>query len=485
MDERSSTLLDRVRGRFDLALGDDELQDAGHWRLALLSWTRLVFVCATPLALALIVPDLIAEGRYDLLAVDFAFFVVMFALFFVRRSYHIQAIAISTVLYAMTALFFFTYGPSHARPAWMMISAVSLALFYGLRGAVLGTLASLAMLFGVYALADPSNHAWAAELAQPTSKRAIFFTNYIAMQAAACAAIGFLLDKLDESLARGREARAQLQAQHEALQAEQAHTHALELELEHSRRLDALGRLSAGLAHDLNNLLAPITMLTELTRERLEADEQSREDLGEVLQASARAGELCAEMLAFGRQIGPSDELVDLYVLAKEVVRQRQPTLPAGVELHCEAMRAVWVRGNEAALHRVLANLVANAIHACAKAGGRIEVRVREDRDHVYLEVDDEGVGIAPELLERVFDPFFTTRGRHGTGLGLATVRTIVDALEGEIAVESQVGAGTHFQITWPRVPEDDDVPQLPTNSVSAAHSVANAQDLRQPAHAC
>jgi signal transduction histidine kinase len=113
--------------------------------------------------------------------------------------------------------------------------------------------------------------------------------------------------------------------------------------------------------------------------------------------------------LAFDRQIGPVDQIVELRTLAEEVVRQRQASVPEQVELRLVADSDTRVRGNEAALHRVLSNLVGNAVHATRETGGVIEVRLTNTRTQLVLEVGNHGIGIPPELLVRIFDPSTST----------------------------------------------------------------------------
>jgi len=232
-----------------------------------------------------------------------------------------------------------------------------------------------------------------------------------------------------------------------------------------AERLEAVGRLAAGVAHDFNNLLTVIVGRADLLRQREDRPAPQR-SLAAILELSERAADLTSELLAVGqRETTLREELVlDHYLLAK---RDELGAL-AG-----ERVRVVFELGaaderlqvDPRHLDRILANLVTNARDAMPD-GGDLIVRTRrrgvaggttrqfddvEAADYLSVEVADTGIGMTAEVLDRLFDPFFTTKPRgRGIGLGLATVRGLVRQNGGQIVARSRAGAGTSFELLFP-----------------------------------
>lgn len=228
----------------------------------------------------------------------------------------------------------------------------------------------------------------------------------------------------------------------------------LEEQLRRSQALEAMGQLAGGVAHDFNNLLTAILGASELLLERAGDDAESRELAQEAVDACERAADLTRQLLAFSRHAVVQPTRLDL----NEVVRRMTPLLrrllSAKVRLETRlAPAAVPVRADASQLELVVVNLVVNARDAMPE-GGHITVSTRTlDERTVALSVEDEGLGIAPENIERIFLPFFTTkRAGLGTGIGLATVQRIVEQAGAEISVDSTPGSGTTFQVRFPRV---------------------------------
>ena len=214
-------------------------------------------------------------------------------------------------------------------------------------------------------------------------------------------------------------------------------------------RLASIGRLAAGLAHEIRNPLASMTGSIELLSDASGLRESERRLLGIVLREAERLDALVRDFLGFARPPSPEMASVDLVGLAEEalaVFRQGAEARALRVELLHEG--PVRVLGDARQLKQVLWNLLANAADATA-AGGRLGVRLGAEGGQAALEVKDSGSGIAPDDLGRIFDPFFTTKER-GTGLGLATVHRIVEAHGGRVAVQSELGRGSTFRVLLP-----------------------------------
>lgn len=242
----------------------------------------------------------------------------------------------------------------------------------------------------------------------------------------------------------------------------------LELELRHGQKMDAIGRLAGGVAHDFNNILTVIKSFGAFVLEDLREDDPKRDDMKEVLNASDRAVALVRQLLAFSRRQTANPQVVD----AAELVRAMLPMLGRlvgeSVALRFEADRGAWrTLIDPGGLEQIVVNLVVNARDAMPDGGAITltvgnasldeSVSMHEDRllprgDYVVLSVTDEGTGIAPEIRERIFEPFFTTKepGR-GTGLGLATCYGIAQQAGGAIVVYSEPEIGSTFRIYLPR----------------------------------
>lgn len=253
----------------------------------------------------------------------------------------------------------------------------------------------------------------------------------------------------------------------EARRAGEAERAKLAVQVQHVQRLESLGLLAGGVAHDLNNLLVPIRGNAELLRtdDRFEPDDR-RDMLGQIELASVQAGELCRQLLTYAGRSKPRNERIDLRALVEEMAPLLR-TSASGVGLHVVADEVPAVEGDRTQLGQVLMNLVLNAAEASDDSGGSIEVclEVREVtlpylRDtflhsdapagsYVVLRVSDQGKGMSRETMVRIFDPFFTTKD-NSRGLGMASVLGIVRAHRGAIKVESSPGNGTTFNVLFP-----------------------------------
>lgn len=231
----------------------------------------------------------------------------------------------------------------------------------------------------------------------------------------------------------------------------------------HAQKLEAMGRLAGGIAHDFSSLLTVIGVSIEMMAQRGPRDAEDREDIAQIQDAVTRASALSKQLLSFARRRSEDARRVDAAAALRAGEEMLSRLLGAHIELVVDA-------GDEEApihvdlqqLDQVLANLVVNARDAMPR-GGTITLRaaVRHDADSdrvVEISVSDTGQGIPPELRDRIFEPFFTTKPDGvGTGLGLSTVAGIVQHAGGRVAVESEVGKGSTFTLTFPRYGEEED----------------------------
>jgi PAS domain S-box-containing protein len=244
----------------------------------------------------------------------------------------------------------------------------------------------------------------------------------------------------------------------------------LEAQLLRTQRLESIGTLASGIAHDLNNILAPILMSASILRED-DLPEEVRETMLTTIESSAQRGaEIVKQVLTFAR--GSQGEWVPIQLshLLAEIQRFAQETFPKDIVILNDVSRDLWpVNGDATQIHQVLLNLCINARDAMPK-GGQLTLEaenfVMDDSyasmlegaqpgNYVLVKVSDTGCGIAPELAGRIFDPFFTTKeAGKGTGLGLSTVAGILKGHGGIISVNSAPGIGTTFEVYFPAVVE-------------------------------
>jgi PAS domain S-box-containing protein len=243
----------------------------------------------------------------------------------------------------------------------------------------------------------------------------------------------------------------------------------LEEQLRQSQKLEAVGRLAGGVAHDFSNMLTVIAGRAELLLLAIDRADPSYEHAEEILRSTEKAAALTRHMLAFSRRQVLPLRLLNLSGIVADLDRMLRRLIGEDVSVSFDlADDLAPVRADPSQMEQVVLNLVVNARDALPE-GGRIVLRtsnVSVDENearrhvdvtpgpHVLLEVEDDGVGIEPAALERIFDPFFTTKKR-GTGLGLSTVYGIVRQSGGYVAVESRPGAGARFRVCFPRASEE------------------------------
>jgi PAS domain S-box-containing protein len=248
-------------------------------------------------------------------------------------------------------------------------------------------------------------------------------------------------------------------------------------QLRRAQRMESLGTLAGGIAHDLNNILAPIVMASELLRE-----EPGDQELIRSLQTNARRGaDLVRQILNFARGAGGVKQSVDVSDVVQDIVRLTRETFPKSIwlETHVDP-RLSCVTGDPTQIHQMLLNLCVNARDAMAEGGALTISAHNVDReqsplspeagDCLRVSVRDTGCGIPSAVLEKIFEPFFTTKEPgKGTGLGLSTVFSIVRELGGQIDVASQIGKGTTFTI------------HLPARAEEGPQSVRPSQEASRP----
>ncbi|EHC13907.1 response regulator [Fischerella thermalis] len=258
----------------------------------------------------------------------------------------------------------------------------------------------------------------------------------------------------------------------------------LESQFLRAQRLESIGTLASGIAHDLNNVLAPILMTAQLLESQLD-DERSKRLLPILISNAKRGANLVKQVLSFTRGMEGDRTLLQLKHIVREIQQVIRETFPKSIDVSTSIPPSLWtIYGDATQLHQVLMNLCVNARDAMPN-GGTLTIcaenflvdenyaRMHLDAQvgaYVAITVADTGVGIAPEIIDRIFEPFYTTKEfGKGTGLGLSTVLGIVKSHGGFVSVYSEVGKGSQFKVFLPaqQTPESLEEPEkeLPTGN--------------------
>jgi len=240
---------------------------------------------------------------------------------------------------------------------------------------------------------------------------------------------------------------------------------AIEAQFRRTQRLEIIGTLAGGIAHDLNNVLAPILMGIQILRLKVH-DDKGKQIISTIEASANRGADIVKQVLTFARGSEGERSVLQVKHLLREVEEIAHETFPRSIKIGTHIPKDLWVvNGDATQLHQVFMNLCVNARDAMPD-GGSLTITAEniqiDDRfaslhvgakkgAHVIIIVADTGMGITPEVMEKIFDPFFTTKDiGKGTGLGLPTVQTIVRSHGGFVTVYSEVGKGTQFKVYLP-----------------------------------
>ena len=239
----------------------------------------------------------------------------------------------------------------------------------------------------------------------------------------------------------------------------------LETQFFRAQRLESIGTLASGVAHDLNNILAPIMMAAPLIRQS-KSGKEIEKMLTTIEASSLRGAQLVRQLLSFGRGVEGERSLLSIRPIVDEVMAIAQQTFPKNITLVVDVPADVWpIIGDGTQVHQVLLNLCVNARDAMPD-GGTLTMALGNQQydlaaasmipgakaaDYTVMRVSDTGTGMTPEVIDKIFDPFFTTKETgKGTGLGLATVMGLVKSHGGFVTLSSELGKGSTFQVHWP-----------------------------------
>lgn len=251
------------------------------------------------------------------------------------------------------------------------------------------------------------------------------------------------------------------------------YTKKLEEQLMRSQKLEAIGTLAGGITHDFNNILFPLIGYTEMLKEDVPSENPLTVYIDEILQAALRARDLVKQILSFSRQGDQGMSPIRLQPIVKEALKLLRASIPTTIDIQQEIDYGCGkVNADPTQIHQMVMNLATNAYHAMEKTGGTLTVGLKQvhldvDRvifpglppgEYALLVVADTGSGIETGAMDRIFDPYFTTKDKEkGTGLGLSVVQGIVKSCNGDIRAYSDPGMGTQMQVYLPVIRETGD----------------------------
>ncbi len=259
----------------------------------------------------------------------------------------------------------------------------------------------------------------------------------------------------------------------------------LELRMVEIQKMESIGNLAAGIAHDINNILFPILGRSELLLDDLVKGGPEYNHAEQIQQAAIRGRDIVRQILTFGRKTEHKMVPIRIQHILKEVLELSRSAIPSTIEIHQKIQSKCGpVLADPTQIHQVMMNIITNAYHAIDKDGGQIRIELKEaelsnDQSfdlgikvgrYIKLNISDTGPGIPDTLANKIFDPYFTTKGEgQGTGLGLAVVHGIIKEHQGAIRVTSEPGKGAIFNIFLPLIKES-------TNSVQPKEDNGNFQ---------
>lgn len=253
----------------------------------------------------------------------------------------------------------------------------------------------------------------------------------------------------------------------------------LEAQLRQAYKMEAIGTLAGGIAHDFNNILSPIIGYAELLEDSLPPDSIALKQQQQIVKAGLRAKELAQQILLFSRQADYEMKPVQPHLIIKEALKLLRSSIPATIEIrenissNCGSILADMTQ-----MHQIVMNVCTNAYHAMRESGGILGISLSEIEitqedisfeklqldpgEHIKLEISDTGHGMTQTTMDKIFDPYFTTKPKgEGTGLGLSIVLGIVKGFRGQIKIYSESGEGTSVNIYFPRLESEVDTLDL------------------------
>lgn len=433
---------------------------------------------------------------YSIVVIDtLALAWLIFLLVARRLPFWVRSSGLLITFYLVGAWLLVSVGPTGSGHLWLLLFSTLAGLLLGFRLALAVLGVSVLTIVAISVPVVRGGIVWPVLGDQSADVWLVIGVNFIAISAVLTISAGFIISRLGAMFAYETRRLEELNRAVTAQARAETEKRALSDQLHQSQKLEALGTLASGVAHDFNNMLSTIFGYTELSLLEPDVPPRIRENLTNINNAGEKARETVHQVLAFGRRSRSRKSGDDLVDIVRESAELFQVGAPADVALIRDLPNSgIPVLANRAEMSRVVVNLLTNGLHAIVErraaqreagrevAPGALRVEVREvDRGIAgaedggmptgrcaRLSVTDNGAGIPAEVIGRIFDPYFTTKAAgEGTGMGLSITQGIVRDHDGAIQVESEPGEGTTISIDLPLRVGGRDTEGRPTDGVS------------------
>ena len=393
--------------------------------------------------------------------------------------YRVRAVTLSAACFIAAGCAVLLRGLAPAPVLLVGLGVVIAALFLG-RAGMLGGLLLAAATVAIIGRPEP------AEAFSPWSSA----IDLVCVAGVLTVLVQFVVSRLERSLAHTSQALARLQTEQALREHAQDQLTQAQATLQQTQKLDAVGRLAGGVAHDFNNTLQVVLGWTELLRSETHP-QQIQDGIEQIRSAAERSRGLTRQLLTFSRPELSQPTRVELHAFLPALVKSYRRLLPDDISIIARTVEGLAILMDEGHLSQVLLNIVLNARDAMP-AGGTIAVMAKFipraelpstadgfDNGAVEIEIIDTGTGMDEETRSRVFEPFFTTKGKRGTGLGLATAYGVVQLARGVIDIHSERGKGTSVRLFFPALTGSADAPPSgrPASLPSVKQAVLLAED--------
>lgn len=432
-----------------------DLKIVALWRsqiLTVITWS--VFGLSS---LAIIVGIIGAYGasQWDIILIDLVLFCLILCIALTpSRFFSVKASALILLIYTVGFYFTYRFGTYASGPFWLFIVPMLTALFFGTKRAISALLVLISTMLLLFILLHQGTLLWESETGTVDASRwAVISTILVLLAGLLTIPIGLLLANIE---------RTYLERETALLS-----NRKLEEQLRHAQKMEAIGRLAAGISHDFNNVLTIIAGFSQFALKGVEDRPEVAGDLDEVIKATEKGQALTAQLLSFSRKNPISPQIIDINTSILD-------TTPIINNLLGDAFRFTFKASDEPcfsdidpdSLVQLLINLAINAKDAMAD-NGKLDISTEhlsatevpmlsneaneEGSSYILLSIKDDGAGISAENIEHIFEPFFTTKDRgKGSGIGLSTCWAIVQDANGIITVNSEVGVGTTIGCYFP-----------------------------------
>ncbi|MCP3944127.1 MAG: response regulator [Desulfobacteraceae bacterium] len=395
---------------------------------------------------------------------------VFLLLFNKKISFFYKALGLLSIFYILGLGLLIVLGPTGAGFLWLLMFSVMTGVLLGVSASLISLGINLITLIVLTLLIQTRGLLWMETQPNAWAIWIVVGVNFICINAVAASSVAFLIDKIARMLQDEKQGRIKLESEIKSrIQAEKDNKELLRL-LHHSQKMEALGTLASGVAHDFNNILSAILGYAELSLLDMDNTHPAHKNLEHICQASERAKSIVHQILTFSRQAPSNKEACDLNQIILECITFFKIGIPNTIQVTANIPDTpLSVHVDKTKIYQVIMNLLTNSMHAIEldydkenriiSLGAQLfsiepdtyESMVLEPGDYIKLTVEDTGCGIQKKEIHKIFEPYFTTKETgKGTGMGLSIAHGIIRAHGGEIMVSSVPGKGSCFMIYLP-----------------------------------